>query len=86
ECDNVLQRVRTDPELLEQVTRRLDLIYLLERKHNLSSVSDLVSLRDSLASRLKHVDEDAGQLAILENEYKQATELRAVIADRWHQA
>ena len=86
ECDNALQRVRTDPELLEQVTRRLDLIYLLERKHNLSSVSDLVSLRDSLASRLKHVDEDAGQLAILENEYKQATELRAVIADRWHQA
>ncbi len=86
ECDNALQRVRTDPELLEKVTRRLDLIYSLERKHSLSSVSDLVSLRDSLASRLKHVDEDAGQLAILENEYMQATELRAVVADRWHQA
>ncbi len=86
ECDNALQRVNTDPELLEKVTRRLDLIYSLERKHNLSSVAGLVSLRDSLASRLKHVNEDAGQLVTLEKEFTQAAELRSAVANRWHQA
>jgi DNA repair protein RecN (Recombination protein N) len=48
-------RVEADPAQLENVTLRLDLIYALLQKHKMSSVEDLIALRDDLASKVDFI-------------------------------
>lgn len=45
-------RVSSSPERLAQVDERLALIYELMRRHNVSSMEELIAIRDDMASRL----------------------------------
>lgn len=54
-----------DPELLEQVTQRLDAIYSLERKHNVKSVDELLDIEARYRRQIEEIDnsdERIGQL------------------------
>lgn len=52
EIESFNEKVEVNPERLQQVKERLDLLYTLQQKHRVSSVAELISLRDELESKL----------------------------------
>jgi DNA repair protein RecN (Recombination protein N) len=65
--------IEIDPKRLEQSNERLDMIYSLEQKHKVATVEELLSIRDELQEKVKHIqsfDEE------LENLQKRLDQLR----------
>jgi DNA repair protein RecN (Recombination protein N) len=56
EIANAAESVDVDPERLQQVNDRLDLIYSLQRKHRVDSVEQLLAIADDLRARLDAID------------------------------
>jgi DNA repair protein RecN (Recombination protein N) len=52
EIESFNDKVEVNPERLQQVKERLDLLYTLQQKHRVSSVAELILLRDELESKL----------------------------------
>lgn len=52
ECDKIAEGTEFDSERIETVQERLNLIYKLQKKHNLGSLKDLLQLQAELESRL----------------------------------
>ncbi len=48
--------VEVNPQRLEQVNSRLDMIYSLEKKHSVSSITELLSLKQSIEEQLQQLD------------------------------
>jgi DNA repair protein RecN (Recombination protein N) len=70
-----------DPERLDAIEARLDLLAKLKRKYH-CGVSDLLGKRDGLASLMASIEEAPGRLAELEGEVEGAdAELRAAAAE-----
>ncbi len=84
EAESEAQRVESDPERLEQVSRRLDLIYALQQKHGVRTVGELIELQHDFEARLSAVDSCEEQIAEMENRRMQleagAAELAAAIS------
>ncbi|MCD8265536.1 MAG: DNA repair protein RecN, partial [Prevotellaceae bacterium] len=66
EVDERLEEAESDPQALEKVEARLDLIYDLLRKHHTDSVTDLLRLRDELKSKLLVIDNRESEISELE--------------------
>lgn len=56
ELDDRQERTSVDPERLQQVETRLDLIYSLLQKHRLNTAEELIALRDDLEMQLADID------------------------------
>ena len=56
EIEIASDRVESNPERLQQVQERLNLIYTLQRKHNVGSISELKVIRDDLEERINAID------------------------------
>lgn len=63
-----------NPERLQQVNERLDLINTLLRKHQLSTVSELIELRDQLAQQVNRFANFDEEIAQLQHALKEATD------------
>lgn len=61
-----------DPSRLEYIDDHLSDIYNLQRKHNVSSVEELIALRDSIASRLASIDNADDRLHTLASRARKA--------------
>ncbi len=59
-----------NPERLAWVEERLDTIYTLQQKHRVSSVDELISLRDKLAEQIAAIDNSDEEIQRLEKELK----------------
>ncbi|MCM1518363.1 MAG: DNA repair protein RecN [Pseudoflavonifractor sp.] len=59
-----------DPDELDRVEDRLNLLYTLQRKHKVDSVEALIALRDSLRSRLDALDNSDMTIEELETAVK----------------
>ncbi|MDR0866833.1 MAG: DNA repair protein RecN [Candidatus Symbiothrix sp.] len=57
-----------NPERLQEVNARLDLIYALQQKHRLDSVEALLTLHDSLDQQIRAIDNSDEELEKLEKE------------------
>jgi DNA repair protein RecN (Recombination protein N) len=55
-----------NPQRLQQVSERLDLIYTLQQKHQLETVEELIALRESLAVKIAEVTDSEDEIAKLE--------------------
>ncbi|MCF8358594.1 MAG: DNA repair protein RecN [Prolixibacteraceae bacterium] len=86
ECEQIAEKTEHDPSRLEFISERLDTIYSLQQKHRVSSVGELIQLRDEYDAKLQDVarfDEEIEQLK------KDLAELNSRVgeeADRLHQA
>ena len=61
---NDLERIEANPERLDAVNSRLDLIYTLQRKHRCENIAELIALRDRYSEQLsaiEHSDEIVGE-------------------------
>lgn len=72
ELDSRLEHVSYDPDELQKLTDRLDLLYTLERKFHVDSVEDLISKRDEMAAELQDIDGGTEHLEELMAKEKQA--------------
>ncbi len=65
-------RVEVDPNQLEEITARLDLLYSLLQKHRVTNVDELISLRNDIESKVDFISNIDFNL---ERKQKQLTEL-----------
>lgn len=72
EVDNRLENVDFDPQELENINDRLDLIYSLEQKFHASSTEELIAERDKIGSLLEDIDGGEEKLQELKEEMSQA--------------
>ena len=68
---NEVQDIDYDPQRLEQINNTLDTLYSLEQKHHVSTVEELITLRDELKEQLKTVDNSDELLQKLQEEEQQ---------------
>ena len=83
DVDRWNDRLEVHPERLQQAEERLGLLIELQRKHRVSSVEDLLALKDDFADRLHHIDHAEEEIALLqaqaEAEQKRMTALAAAL-------
>lgn len=70
--------IELDPEQLEQVSLRLDRLFMLLQKHRLSSVDELIALRDDLDARVASVSNADYNI---EQQRKELEQVRAKLTD-----
>jgi DNA repair protein RecN (Recombination protein N) len=91
ESSTIENRAENDPERIEQVNQRLDLIYSLQQKHRVTSISELLTIQDDFESKIKLVssyDEEISHLqkalhaqrTILEEIASQISKQRKLVA------
>ncbi|MDR1729527.1 MAG: DNA repair protein RecN [Prevotellaceae bacterium] len=56
ELDSMQNDVEVNPQQLEYINSRLDTIYSLEKKHNVSTVKELLQLQQSLEEQFQQLD------------------------------
>ncbi|MDR1257926.1 MAG: DNA repair protein RecN [Tannerellaceae bacterium] len=59
------ENIDSDPERLQWINARLDTLYTLLQKHRLSSVPDLIALRETYRRQLAEIDSSGEQLDTL---------------------
>jgi len=63
EISNQLENIDFDPRQLEEINDRLDTIYTLQQKFHVSSIDELIGIRDNLAAQLMQIDNSDEKLA-----------------------
>lgn len=66
------ENLEFNPERLQEVNNRLDLIYSLQQKHRLDSVEALIELRDRLDKQIREIDNYDEEQAQLEKALTQS--------------
>lgn len=56
ELEKAFEKLDVDPSEIENLNQRLQLIYSLQKKHHLNSISDLLVLQEELAEKIKIVE------------------------------
>lgn len=78
--------VEFNPERLEWVNERLNTIYTLEQKHRVSTVDELIAIRDQYEKQLRAIDSFDEQIAQvdsqLEASYKELLQQAAVLSQQ----
>ena len=70
ETENISDGIEHDPERIEKVTARLNLIYSLQQKHHVKTVTELVNLKISLEEKILQVTGYDEEIAALEDRIK----------------
>lgn len=78
--------VEVSPRRLEEVEARMSLLFGLMQKHSVRSVEELISLRDSLASKLFDSDSLTARQETLKKEMSVLKAEYDAVADRLHKA
>ena len=72
ECSSLSEKVINNPERLEEVNTKLQAIYTLQKKHQVNSVEDLITIREDLDAKVIKVDDLEFQINKLETEVADA--------------
>lgn len=71
DVDSQSDNISFDPQRFEQVEERLSLLYSLQKKHQVNSVSELIELRDQLFERMERIDNSDELIQELEQQERQ---------------
>jgi DNA repair protein RecN (Recombination protein N) len=66
EVEDIQSRISVDPQRLEFVTQRLDLIFGLVQKHNVKTVEELIDIKNSLQQKIEAYSDSDFRLEELE--------------------
>jgi len=66
EVDQLLSDVTVDPQRLEYVNERLDLIYTLEKKHRVNTMQELLEVKESFERDLALIESSSDQVDSLQ--------------------
>ncbi len=70
ETEGLVEKVELDPARIEQINNRLNLIYSLQQKHHLSSVTELIELKNSFDEKINRVTGYDERIEALHSELK----------------
>lgn len=70
ELNRESELVFNDPEKLEEVNQKLQLIYNLQKKHNVLSIEELIEIKDNIESKVVSVSTLEEEIILLENTIK----------------
>ena len=65
EIGKELENIDYDPRQLDSINQRLDLIYSLQKKHQATTMAELIAIRDDLSQKLSHIENSDEELALL---------------------
>ena len=86
EMEGMIEDVEFNPDRLAWVKERLDTLYALQQKHRVSSVDDLIALRDQFRAQLTDIESFDEQIAALEKQvqdaYKELLQQAAVLREQ----
>ena len=86
EMEGMIEDVEFNPDRLAWVNERLDSLYALQQKHRVSSVDDLIALRDQFRAQLTDIESFDEQIAALEKQvqdaYKELLQQAAVLREQ----
>lgn len=82
ELQHIGESLNFDPESLETVKQRLDLIYSLERKHEVQSVAELLALQEKFSETLSGEEDLQNEKAELEKELQKLQEELRTLAEK----
>jgi len=68
ETARLSEKISFDPGRMAEISNRLDLIYSLEQKHQLSSVEELLDLKEALQVKIREIDNYDEDIQKLEKE------------------
>tara|TARA_R110001583_G_scaffold16307_5_gene66999 strand:+ start:4161 stop:5813 length:1653 start_codon:yes stop_codon:yes gene_type:complete len=68
EIENLNENVEFDPSELEKINDRLQLIYNLQKKHSVNSISDLLLIKEELEVKVDAVENSSVQIKAKEKE------------------
>ncbi|MDP4204505.1 MAG: DNA repair protein RecN [Bacteroidota bacterium] len=78
------ERAESDPERLEAINNRIDLLFSLQQKHRVASVAELILLKDQYHSKIQEAEsfdaEIEAQKKILEEKEKELNKLASSIS------
>jgi DNA repair protein RecN (Recombination protein N) len=69
ETGYLAENTEFNPQRLEEITQRLDLLYSLQQKHHLESVEQLIELRESFEKKIAEVTSFDDEILKLEKEF-----------------
>jgi DNA repair protein RecN (Recombination protein N) len=75
------EKVTLSPERAQQLDERISLIYTLLKKHNAENAEELISIRNSLAEKLKLTEDRKEELTALKNQIEGVTGKRDNMAE-----
>lgn len=85
ELENSLERVEANPEELEEVNTRLQLIYNLQKKHAAGSIAELQEIAAQLREKVDLTENAEANLKELQKEIKEKKESLSKIAGKLHE-
>lgn len=84
EFDSIQESTTLDPERLEEVNARLNLIYRLQKKHNVSTTEELLKIQNDIEEKVNSVSNSSNEIEelklALEKQFKELISL----ADQLH--
>jgi DNA repair protein RecN (Recombination protein N) len=75
-------RTENNPEKIEQVNQRLDLIYSLQQKHRVSSISELLQIQSEIEAKIQLVSSYDQEIEKFRNEIVAKQEILKNLADK----
>ena len=81
-----LERIEANPERLDAINVRLDLIYSLQRKHHCEGVEELIALRDKYTAQLSAIEHSDEMLAEAERRVARCESATSDLALQLHNA
>lgn len=85
ELERAFEKLDVDPAEIENLNQRLQLIYSLQKKHHLNSISDLLMLQEELAEKIKIVENASEVIKEKELEIKKVEVQLNQLATEIHQ-
>ena len=81
-----LERIEANPERLDAINLRLDLIYTLQRKHRAEGIEELIALRDKYIEQLSAIEHSDELLAEAEQRVAECEKVATSLATKLHDA
>ena len=81
-----LERIEANPERLDAINARLDLIYSLQRKHRCEAIEELIALRDKYTAQLSAIEHSDEMLADAERRVAECNSATTALAQELHNA
>ncbi|MRX38890.1 DNA repair protein RecN [Flavobacterium sp. LC2016-23] len=85
ELQNASEKLLNDPEKLELTNQKLQLIYNLQKKHQVTSVEDLLQIQANLESAVVELGNIEEEIAVLSQSIEQKTQELAAFSATIHQ-
>ena len=81
-----LERIEANPERLDAVNSRLDLIYTLQRKHRAEGIEELIALRDKYSEQLSAIEHSDELIREAEQRVSECEKATTALAIKLHDA